>query len=601
MLILAGDAAALHRAVAGVRGPLRWLALADGKAATEARVLLRGRDDAEEVDRGALNVSRRAAFRDRYVAFMARVNAANHSRFWWAMPFTTKNPLATPLCRDVFDFLAVADLVEHDARPLAVLVERPDLARALTRWARSAGVAVVRREGWRRRWRHAVRRRVPALLLVATAQAIGAWRRARRRPVPARTHAGVGLFTLMHPHTFGGPVPRDVYFGRLPALLAKRGIDGLVFGFAIERRGEGVVEAIGRAPSPMPVMAIEGVLTVRELLAWLAHAAVRVVRPFRVAGAAQIGGRDVRELVQGAAWAAVRDGGFFRHLGLYYMGRAVARRFVLDRLIYPYENRAFEKMLLQGVRGVRPDVRLIGYNHAAITNSHTNFLFGDGEAKITPLPDALLTLGPVVKAWLDAEGHYPPGMVHAACGLRQDLDTASSPRPRRRPLRDVLVTLATSMAEYVTVLRLLEAAMPLGDGVRVRVRPHPSLRLADALRVAGLARPDFFEVDDMPLAESLRQADAVLYASSTVGVEAVALGVPAIYVDVQDFLDTDPMFGWHELKWEVRRAEELAPILAAIAQVDDQEFANRQRQGRAYAERYFGRVDDRAVQVFLDA
>jgi hypothetical protein len=165
----------------------------------------------------------------------------------------------------------------------------------------------------------------------------------------------------------------------------------------------------------------------------------------------------------------------------------------------------------------------------------------------------------------------------------------------------VLVTLATSLREYARTLALLEQALPAGSPYRLRVRPHPTLRLADALASAALPRTDFFEVDDRPLDASLDAADVVLYASSTVGLEAVGRGIPAVYLDLQDFLDTDPMPGWTELKWTVRRPEELVPTLRTIAGLSDADFSERQARGARYASRYLAPVDDGALAAFLEA
>ena len=127
-VILGNDDAALGRALAGVSEPVRLLVLADGEKARRARAAIVRNGRCTELARGEVICARRDDFRRRYIEFLAGLNEANHSKFWWAMPFTTKNPLSTPLCDNVFETLLIADLAEGDARPLVVVTDRPDVA-----------------------------------------------------------------------------------------------------------------------------------------------------------------------------------------------------------------------------------------------------------------------------------------------------------------------------------------------------------------------------------------------------------------------------------------------------------------------------------------
>jgi hypothetical protein len=600
-LVLASHAHDLRAAIDAVSDRVRALVLVDGADATAAGATVRERGG-EVIDVAEVANDRRRSFRDRYVAFMAGVNEANRSRFWWAMPFTTKNPLATPLCRDVFSFLVATDLVASGDTPVAVVTDSEALGAQLAAWAGAHGVRVIGRV--RRRgpaWRRAVRRALPALFLLGVATLVRTWWRARGLR-PASSSPAIALTTLVHGHSLpGGGRYREAYFGTLPEYLASRGREAFLFGLMIERPEERLIEAASRATMPLPLVPVEAALSLRDLVACVVHAAARYLSPFRITGVTEIDGRDVRPLLEDAVRRACRDGGFLTHLRLYYAGRALVRRVPVERVIYPYENRAFEKMLLTGVREGQASTRLVGYNHASITASHLNFMLGVGEAKTMPLPDVLLTLGPVVTEWLECDGQYPPGLLKSACALRQAGTLARPARAGRRPLRDVLVCLATSLREYARTLRLLEAAWHGGTPYRLRVRPHPTLRLADGVAAAGLGDRAFFEVDESPLDESLSRADVVLYASSTVGLEAVAIGIPAVYLDLRDMLDTDPMPGWSELKWTVSRADQLMPTLREIDALGDAELAERRARAAHYAERYLGRVDERALAAFVEA
>ena len=144
----------------------------------------------------------------------------------------------------------------------------------------------------------------------------------------------------------------------------------------------------------------------------------------------------------------------------------------MTRCLYLYENLVRERMFLLGVRSVSPDTHMVGYQHASVTLSHTNFLLGLEEAKITPLPKTILTTGNLVKEWLEEEGNYPPGMFKVACGLRQGALPQFGAKRRSRQLRRVLVVLGV-LHEYAGVLMFLDKAGADKHGYEIKIHPHP--------------------------------------------------------------------------------------------------------------------------------
>ena len=598
-IALAHTETEVRTVVPRLSGRVRLLVLAEGESAERARAAALALG-AEELPRGELVVARREAFRRQYLGFMAAVNEGSHSTFWWAMPFTTKNPIATSLCRNVFACLLVADAALAEERPLLVVTEDPDVVAQVRAWGHTTGMPVVGRVRGPAVWWRRAARALPVRFALAAAPVARRWWQARGLAAHATRAERTVLMTLVHAHSFGTDGRyRDAYFGSLPAWLAEQGIAGVVFPLLIERPGDRLLERLQRAGLPWPVVPVEGALSAGGLLRCFAQGIARWVRPFPVRGSTVIAGLDVRCLLERAVRRACRDGGFFDHVLLYHAGRALAARTGATRWIYPFENRAFEKMLIAGVREAEPAARLVGYNHASITLSHTNFVLGGGEAKITPLPDTILTLGAVVREWLDMHAHYPPGMLREACALRQALPTAPA-AIRRTPVRELLLTLATSVTECARTLTLLEAALR-DTRYRLRVRAHPTIPIEAGVRRAGLSRTDFFTTDEGALPESLAAADVVLYASSTVALEAIARGIPALYLDIEDILESDPMLGWSRFRWAARRPAEVVGALQAIERLSDEEYAARQRDAMAYARRYLTPVSNEGMRRFLTA
>ena len=563
---------------------------------------LRSQPDAEEISRAQAFHRPRRDFRRQYVEFIGELNSANASLGWWAMPFTNKNPLATSLCRDISHFLSVAGLLGPGAQPLVVVTDSRQLAVQVEAWGRVTGIRIVNAVKHRPSWRRTFKEHALGAVLAAFLKTLWIWAQARRlRPGgdPAADHTVVA--TVFHRQSFPAPGEyRDVYFGRLVDELPTGAGPALVVGL-LQEDWRAQLAGLKLLKGPVPVVPIEAYLSLWDTVKCGLRALKAYLTPPRIEGPVAIDGVSVATLVRGAIRDARRSGNILLGLRVYYAAGRLARSRRITRCLYPYENRAWEKMLVLGIRSRSPETRMVGYQHASITLSHTNFFLGPGESPVVPLPDAIATTGPVVKEWLEREGNYPPGLFQAACALRQSNNGRPALKARSQRIRRVLVALATNVEEYVGTLTFLEAALAGVTSYDVRVRPHPTIPLDSALELAPLKSRDFYTVSTGPLPDAFQWADVVIYASSTVGMEAVAQGIPAIYLDLRNFLDTDPMAGWEGFKWSVQDPAELVDTIARIEALPDEQFEEMQRMGQQYVASYLTPVTESGLRALLEA
>ena len=601
-VILCNDLARLRSVLKTTPGPLRFVSLVETRESARICSYLRSQPEAEEISRAQVFHQPGRDFRRQYVEFMGELNSANASLGWWAMPFTNKNPLATSLCRDTSHFLSVVGLLESSSQPLVVVTHSRPLTAQVQAWGRAEGVTVVNAVKHRWSWRRALRERAPGAILAAFLKTLWIWAQARRlRPAPDPADDCMVVATVFHPQSFNAPGEyRDVYFGRLVEELPTVAGRSLVVGL-LQEGWRAQLAGLKALKGPVPVVPIEAYLSLWDTVKCGLLALKAYFTPARTEGPVEINGVSVTTLVRGAIRDARRSGNILLGLRVYYAARRLARSRRVTRCLYPYENRAWEKMLVSGIRSLSPQTRMVGYQHASITLSHTNFFLGLRESSAVPLPDAIATTGPVVKEWLEREGNYPPGLFQAACALRQSSNGRPALKARNRPIRRVLVALATNVEEYVGTLTFLEAALAGVTSYNVRVRPHPTIPLDSALELAPLKSRDFYTVSTGPLADAFQWADLVIYASSTVGLEAVAQGIPAIYLDLRGFLDTDPMAGWEGFKWSVQDPAELIDTIGRIEALPDDQFQEKQRMGQQYVASYLSPVTESGMRVLLEA
>jgi len=599
-VILCNRVGPLERALRNRQGTVRYLGLLQTREGQTVRDFLAAWPGAEELPKGTLFRERSESFREKYITFLGDLNIQNHSLNWWSMPFTNKNPLTTTLCRDTSSFLLIVSLVGDMDDTLVVITDSQDLTAQVKGHCRKQSIECLDLVAGPNPLRTLVKLHTPAGPLKAFLRTFALLLASPRfKQKSASSEDWVVVSTLLHPGAFNGDTGfRDAYFGPLADHISQSGRKALVFGIPAEQPWA-QLKKVKSGDHPLAIYPVESFLTLKDLVAstW---AAIRLaLRPMRLNGPVEIDGIDIRCLVERSVNEAVHSGDVMLNLRLHRSAQNLARTLGIARCLYPYENRSWEKMLVMGIRSVSPQADLVGYQHTSVTRSHTNFIMGDNENEVLPLPDTILTTGEVVKSWLEEEGNYPSGIFKSACALRQQVSAEIESRPRPNPLKNIFVPLATSLQEYIDTMLLLEHAFAGRSEFSVRVRAHPIIPLESALAITPLSDTGFFSVSNGSLTEDLDWADVVLYASSTVAMEGISRGIPAVQLNLGEFLDTDPMTGLKEFKWTAHDGPSLLEALRDIDAIPDDRYARLQETGGDYVRGYLRPVTADALDTFI--
>ncbi|MCE5325925.1 MAG: hypothetical protein LLG01_05875 [Planctomycetaceae bacterium] len=583
-------------------GKVEYLLFTTDAAAGEIAALAREQSRMQPADSSPAACPRSSNFASAFIDFVAEVNRVNAGRYWWALNFTNKNPITTRLCDRAAQLLAIIDMLDA-ARTEHFIVVSDDgvLVRQLRLWADGKDIEIVSAIALPADAKALARRLGPTAALAAFART--AWRAlvarmlSLRHPAPRGGH-NVVLSLLTAPSLPREGGYRDTYFGPLLEHLAKQE-KPLLNLLIVTDEGYWPLLKRAHAQAAHEVQTIEFFLGPMALLRCLRRSLAAYFCPPRLKAPAVLAGVDVTALVDEEIRQDVRSGRYFDNLRVYHAMIGLCDEIQIDRLIYPFENRAFEKMTVQAMREAAPAARLVGYQHASLSLRHTNFLLAPGEAGRIPLPDSVLTMGKIARDIMVGPGRFPPSLVSVGCALRQK--TYDGPLKTQRPLKNLLVVLATNTQEYVKVLTMLAEAFKDARAYELWIRPHPVFPLEDALAVTGPLPLAYHKADKEPLAQCLDWADAVLYVHSTVAIEAMARGTPAVFLNIPNVLNPDPMVTFDDFKWRADSPADLPAVLAAISALSPADFARRQQAGAAFTRDYFQNVTEGSLNAFLTA
>jgi hypothetical protein len=184
-----------------------------------------------------------------------------------------------------------------------------------------------------------------------------------------------------------------------------------------------------------------------------------------------------------------------------------------SRVIWPWEGHAWERALVERCR--RSKIPTVGYQHSVVGRQMLNYRSGPDAAGRRAIPDRVLASG---AAWRDRlVGMALPAERIAVAGAWRTARSGAS--PTFDPDAPTFVALPF---DAVIAGEMVDACARIGAKGRFRfvVKDHP-MSPFDFAEVPGLARTD-------QVFASAGRCRAVVFAATTVGIEAALAGVPVI-------------------------------------------------------------------------
>jgi hypothetical protein len=269
-------------------------------------------------------------------------------------------------------------------------------------------------------------------------------------------------------------------------------------------------------------------------------------------------------------------------------------------VIYPFEQKGLERVLVHACRQQPQPVKVIGFAHAAFAAGHRYFQFAPLRGE--PMPDVLAVTGPAQRQWLQDHAQWPADRLRSI-GSPRTPPTPMPMTPHGGPLQVLMVVGIGSELELLA--SFAESCPGMFDGCALTIRRYPYAwhdaqnrglaRLAD-LGVAVTLVPQ-------PLDEQLRAADVVLFSSTSVGIEAMLHGRATIRVSLEDIIDSDPIAGRGDNGAMLRAQngaelrDHLRRLAAAISAGTLDALVTRQRH---FAGTIYAPVDTTALARFLE-
>jgi hypothetical protein len=290
-------------------------------------------------------------------------------------------------------------------------------------------------------------------------------------------------------------------------------------------------------------------------------------------------------------------GEYRNNLFYYYANKNFAKQINSKYYIFPCENHSWELLTTMAFKKYSKDTFMVGYQHGAILPKELNYFPSKNEKDILPLPNKIITVGKKAKDILEKYGNYPEKTIKTGCALRYEY--LFKKKMKKRILnKKILVAFSTDAEESSNLLTFLIKSFEKETTISLLIKPHPDIPIKNI--VAHQKLPKNFEIiTDKSIEELLMEIDLFIYCGTTVCMEALMMGIPLIYIDINKFYDCDPLFECNHLKWTVKHEKDLIETINKIYDMDDKNFKKQQKQAKEYMKDYFSPVNDKGLREFI--
>ena len=272
-------------------------------------------------------------------------------------------------------------------------------------------------------------------------------------------------------------------------------------------------------------------------------------------------------------------------------------------VVHTYEGHSWELALIRAARKHWPDAQVAGYENLNMSRFALSMYPARSELELRPMPDRIVTNGPAYAQVLVEEG-VPEERVRVGCALRH-ADLWQRPPHVDRAARDafrVLVATDGTLGHAAELVEKASAALGGDERYAVTVKCHPLVpeeRVRSML--SGALTHDNVSFSSAPIAELLTLADVLLYTHSVVCYEALAQGVPPVFVQSENVVDLDQLEPFPELRLEARTPDEIRLAVAQHTALSNDELSAWRIEARAAAASALAPVSAACTDAFTGA
>jgi len=266
-------------------------------------------------------------------------------------------------------------------------------------------------------------------------------------------------------------------------------------------------------------------------------------------------------------------------------------------MIFPYEGNVFERACIQAFRKFNSSGTIIGYSHAVIYTLNVKIRLTEAEKSQRPTPDFFIATGPENKQLMVETGNHDEESIQTACALRNipNLGKLCSPKNKNST---ILIALDGVWSTAVVLNWFLENASILNEYDFI-IRSHPNIPIGKLIEQCLYNIPENISFSTGDLKSDFEKCFCVVYRQTSVGLQALMNGIPAIHLNIDAPLPCDPIEKLRAGKLVVSDTDQLLSAIKEIKSLSEESRLHAMNEAKKYALEYFSERTGENINVFL--
>lgn len=527
--------------------------------------------------------------------------------WWWFGPISSRDVYNS----DLFQYCCYLEILErlwkdYAQRPRLVVIESWGLAKAIMKWASKKNISVRVVHPYYGRLKFMFRYLIPFLqclefLITLLLRLAAAWfSRIKYKPKDLKFNSAIIIDTFVHDNclledgTF-----KDRYYPYLYEYLREKGktvvVHPVLFGFRYNYFS--IYQRMRKSNTNFIVP--EDFLDFRDYLYALSYPVRYLFQkikpiPFRGFDLSDILSEEKRtRLAIPNLQATLIYRLFFR-----LKKTGLQPQIIIDW----YENQVIDKALIAGVRQAFPKAKVIGVQMFMHSLNWLSLFPSQSEVEAELTPHFLLETSNhqclIVQSFTNAVPCKPAAALRCAYLFNDKKPNLTFGEKKQA----ILVLLSFNIFEAVELLEMLKEVLgQVRKGVRILIRGHPDYSPEDLVRLFGKeVWPTSFEIATDNLLEVLDQASLVISSSSSSMVEAVAKGIPVIFLGRQTVLNHNILANLNtELVTDCFSSSELILAINKYLNLSSNKILEYRKRGKDICDLFFTPVNAETLLPFL--
>lgn len=286
----------------------------------------------------------------------------------------------------------------------------------------------------------------------------------------------------------------------------------------------------------------------------------------------------------------------FTEFKVYLGARRLFKNKSIKNIVYPFEEKGLERALLKAAN--EANLKTVGFAHPIYSEGHI-YLKHDNATR--PEPQVVACTSHAQQLWLRDRWCIP----------KENLVVWGSPRNQQNPPFETAFIASKEPLRILVLIGLGHETKILGqylkkiptlfEGCEVLIRPYPyAWQIEQRYWEQKIKEQNpNTKIGNEPLREQLNWCHVSLFCSTSAGIESMLAGRPAIYVDLNEAVDLNPLSGKLNHVLQAFAPRELKALLQTLRHMPHSEYETLALSVRAAATSLFEPICYESIQSTL--